>query len=160
MERIENDGFFSFRRNSRRVKTRPGEVPKAPEFSSIFEKEVEEPAFDPASRQGVSSQEIEQLLDTIHELGDELLQKRTFSAVQQYREAVRAFVRRTVSKTLDVQEHTSGGNILNRKRFSIVQVIDRKLDRLVQGMLQSQESQMELMGRVEEIYGLLVDLSH
>jgi uncharacterized protein YaaR (DUF327 family) len=39
-------------------------------------------------------------------------------------------------------------------------VIDQKLDRLVQGMLQSQGSQMELMSRVEEIHGLLVDLSH
>jgi hypothetical protein len=160
MERIENDGFFSFRRSSRRSRARKGEAPKTPEFGSIFEKEIEEPAFDPASREGVSSHEIEQLLDTIHELGDELLQKRTFTAVQQYRRAVQDFVRRTVSNTLDVEEHTSGGNILNRKRFSIVQVIDRKLDRLVQGLLQSQQSQMELMSRVEEIHGLLVDLSH
>ena len=59
-----------------------------------------------------------------------------------------------------MEEHTSGGNVLNRKRFSIVQIIDQKLDRLVQGMLQSQESQMELMSRVEEIHGLLVDLAH
>jgi uncharacterized protein YaaR (DUF327 family) len=160
MERIENDGFFSFRRNARRERARRGEAPKAPDFGSIFQREVEEPAFDPNSRDDVSSEEIEQLLDSIHELGDELLQKGTFTAVQNYREAVKSFVRRTVSQTLNVEEHTSGGNVLNRKRFSIVQVIDQKLDRLVQGMLQSQSSQMELMSRVEEIHGLLVDLSH
>ena len=160
MERIENDGFFSFRRNARRERARRGEAPKAPDFGSIFQREVEEPAFDPNSRDDVSSEEIEQLLDSIHELGDELLHKGTFTAVQNYREAVKSFVRRTVSRTLNVEEHTSGGNVLNRKRFSIVQVIDQKLDRLVQGMLQSQSSQMELMSRVEEIHGLLVDLSH
>lgn len=160
MDRIENDGFFSFRRNARRERTRRGESARAPEFGTIFEREVEEPAFDPAAADGVRSEEIEELLDSIHELGDELLQKRTFTAVRKYREAVRSFVRRTVGSSLDVQEHTSGGHVLNRKRFSIVQVIDEKLDRLVRGMLQSQDSQMELMSRVEEIHGLLVDLSH
>jgi hypothetical protein len=159
MERIENDGFFSFRR-TRRERTRRSEEPSAPVFNSLFEKEVEEASFEPTARENISSEEVEQLLDSIHELGDELLRKRTFTAVQQYREAVKAFVRRTVSRSLDVEEHTSGGNVLNRKRFSIVQIIDQKLDRLVQGMLQSQESQMELMSRVEEIHGLLVDLSH
>ena len=159
MERIENDGFFSFRRNSRRERTRRGQE-SAPVFNSLFQKEVEESAFEPTSREQIGSEEVEKLLDNIHELGDELLKKRTFTAVQQYREAVKAFVRRAVSQSLDVEEHTSGGNVLNRKRFSIVQIIDQKLDRLVQGMLQSQESQMELMSRVEEIHGLLVDLAH
>ena len=102
MERIENDGFFSFRRNARREGARRGEAPKAPEFGSIFQREVEEPAFDPNSRDDVSSEEIEHLLDSIHELGDDLLKKRTFTAVQQYRQAVQAFVRRVVSQTLDV----------------------------------------------------------
>ncbi len=160
MERIENDGFFSFRKNSRRDRVRGGDAPREPDFGSIFQREVEEPAFDPDSTDSVSSQELEQLLDSIHTLGDELLRKGTFTAVQAYREAVKSFVRRTVSRTLSVEEHTSGGNVLNRKRFSIVQVIDQKLDRLVRGVLQSQDSQMELMSRVEEIHGLLVDLSH
>lgn len=160
MERIENDGFFSFRRHDRRERARRGESPPRAGFNSLFQHEVEEARFEPSSRDRVTEGEVEELLDSIHELGDELLKKRTFTAVQRYREAVKAFVRRVVSQTLEVEEQTSGGNVLNRKRFSIVHVIDEKLDRLVQGMLQSQDSQMQLLSRVEEIHGLLVDLSH
>ena len=160
MERIENDGFFSFRRKSRKERSSDAEAPRAPAFGSIFQKEVEEPAVAGGAKEQLSEEEIEELLDSIHELGDELLHKRTFTAVQQYRNAVKSFLRRTVGDTLEVAEHTSGGNVLNRKRFAIVQVIDQKLDRLVRGMLQSQETQMQLMSRVEEIHGMLVDLSH
>lgn len=160
MERIENDGFFSFRRNSRKDRASDAKSPRAPVFHSIFQEEVEELPNTRGPQDQLSEEEIEKLLDSIHELGDRLLHKRTFSAVQEYRNAVKSFLRRTVGDTLEVAEHTSGGNVLNRKRFAIVQVIDDKLDRLVRGMLQSQESQMQLMSRVEEIHGMLVDLSH
>ncbi|MFP3958550.1 MAG: YaaR family protein [Spirochaetaceae bacterium] len=164
MKRIENDGFFSFRRQAREARTGAGKAAEAPEFGTILRREAE----DSSAASGVSEtstsppspEEIEHLLDSVHRLGDELVHKRTFSAVQRYREAVKTFVRRVVSNSLDVEVHTSGASVLSRKRFSLVQIIDHKLDRLVGGMLQSQEPQMELMSRVEEIHGLLVDLSH
>ena len=60
----------------------------------------------------------------------------------------------------DVEEHQSGGNILKRKRFTLVRQIDQKVERLVAGILQSQGRQLDILARLEEIDGMLVDLMH
>lgn len=104
--------------------------------------------------------EAEKLLDTVHSLGDELIRKRTYSALKEYREAVQAFIAKIAHDGVDVEEQSSGTNILNRKRFSILRVVDQRLERLARGMMQSQDEQLELLQRVEEIYGMLVDLLH
>jgi len=109
---------------------------------------------------GVPQDEAEKLLDTVHSLGDELARKRTYTALKAYREAVQAFLAKVVHDSVDVEEQTSGTNILNRKRFSILRVIDQRLERLARGMMESQGEQLELLQRVEEIYGMLVDLMH
>jgi hypothetical protein len=104
--------------------------------------------------------EAEKLLDTVHSLGDELVRKRTYTALKEYRQAVQAFLAKIVHESVDVEEQSSGTNILNRKRFSILRVVDQRLERLARGMMESQGEQLELLQRVEEIYGMLVDLLH
>jgi uncharacterized protein YaaR (DUF327 family) len=44
------------------------------------------------------------------------------------------------------------------KAFHIVQVVDRKLDGLAAEILAGQVTQLELLAKLEEITGLLVDL--
>ncbi len=104
--------------------------------------------------------EAEKLLDTVHSRGDELVRKRTYTALKEYRVAVQAFLAKIVHESVDVEEQSSGTNILNRKRFSILRVVDQRLERLARGMMESQGEQLELLQRVEEIYGMLVDLLH
>jgi uncharacterized protein YaaR (DUF327 family) len=42
----------------------------------------------------------------------------------------------------------------------LIQVVDQKLEQLAAGILTGQASQLELLARVDEIAGLLVDLLH
>jgi len=101
---------------------------------------------------------LEALLDDVHSAGDVLKEKQLPDTIVAYKEAVRHFVRYIVSRTYDVSEKISGTNILKRKKFMQVQVIDEKLEQLAAGILSNQRSQMDLLGRIEEINGLLVDL--
>ena len=162
MARIESDGISGFRRELR--STKGGE--KRPEkpadrFETLFERTVEQhEQLPPHSGSLVELEEVHRQLDQIHQLGERLSKEQTWSVLQEYREAVRAFLRSVAAGATDIQEHVSGSNILNRKRFTLIRMVDENLQRLAAGMLQTQQSQIELLRRVEEIQGLLVDLFH
>ncbi len=163
MARIESDGLSGYRpgeRTRRGRDTRPGERTEAI-FPSLFEQQVE--AHNPVLPDAApleSLEEAHEMLDRIHQLGDQLSREQTFSRLREYREAVRGFLGRVVASGVGIEEHTSGTNVLNRKRFTLIRVIDQRLDRLAAGMVQTQQSQLELLRKVEEIQGLLVDLFH
>lgn len=162
MARIESDGISGFRRELR--STRGGE--KRPEktadrFETLFERSIEQQEqLPPHTGARVDLEAVHEQLDQIHRLGERLSKEQTWSVLQEYREAVRAFLRSVAAGATDVEEHVSGTNILNRKRFTLIRTVDQKLERLAAGMLQTQQSQIELLRRVEEIQGLLVDLFH
>lgn len=113
----------------------------------------------PAHLKGLSPEKIlESLLDEVHSSGDLLKEKPLPDNIVAYKNAVRSFVRYVVDRTYTVTESTSGGNILKRKKFTQVQIIDQKLEQLAAGILSNQRDQLALLGKIEEINGLLVDL--
>ncbi|HNQ96827.1 MAG: DUF327 family protein [Spirochaetales bacterium] len=113
----------------------------------------------PERLQGLSSEKIlEGLLDDVHSAGDALKERSLPEHIRDYKNAVRFFVRYVVDKSFTVTETTSGGNILKRKKFTQIQVIDEKLEQLAREILSNQRNQMAVLARIEEINGLLVDL--
>lgn len=101
---------------------------------------------------------LEALLDDVHSAGDALKERTLPENIIAYKNAVRSFVQYVVDRAFTVTESTSGGNILKRKKFTQVQIIDQKLEQLAAGILSNQRAQLDLLGRIEEINGLLVDL--
>jgi uncharacterized protein YaaR (DUF327 family) len=45
-----------------------------------------------------------------------------------------------------------------QKRYTMIRVVNEKLEKLAAGIMQNQYSQMEILRRVEEINGLIVDI--
>ena len=101
---------------------------------------------------------LEGLLDEVHESGEALLQSQSLDNIRKYRQAVRAFLDHVLNRMLAVEEQVSGGSVLRRKRFTQVKVIDGKLERLAAEVLQSQGKQLDLLEKINEIQGLLIDL--
>jgi hypothetical protein len=103
--------------------------------------------------------DLERMLDDIHELGGALARNPSQEAIEDYKKAVRRFMRRCVDEGFGLKERVSGTNILKRKKFLVIEIVDRKLERLAADLLSTQRSQLDILGRVEEVYGLLVDLA-
>lgn len=100
----------------------------------------------------------EKLFDAVHEAGQRLLDERTYSAVQQYREAVRRFVSRVLAQANNIEIHESGPGLISRKRYYLITEINRSVERLLEGLQRTQFQQLEILSRLEEIEGMLVDL--
>ncbi len=101
---------------------------------------------------------VEELLDGVFSAGDELRKLPTLDRIREYRRRVKEFVQYVVSRTLSVEETTSGANLLRRKRFTLVRVIDRKLEELAVSVLSAQREQLAILAQVDEINGMLVNL--
>jgi len=99
-------------------------------------------------------------MDQIHDLGQKLMKQQTLEHVKAYKAAIKALMQHFIQYGLETNELISNRNVMNQKKYTIISVIDEKLERLVSGILQSQVKQMDMLAKLEEIQGLLIDLIH
>ena len=101
---------------------------------------------------------LEELLDGVFASGEALKKTPTMDTIREYRHMVKNFVKFVVQHSIQVEETTSGLNILKRKRFTLLRVIDEKLEALATSVLAGQKAQISILAQIEQINGLLVDL--
>jgi len=124
-------------------------------FASLFQKAV----LETVKELPLSEDSLHELLDGVHNAGDALSKRPFPPEIAAYREAVRNFVHYVVENTYDTEEQTSGVSVLKRKKFTLIQVIDTKLEGMAAAILRGQINQLEILEKLDEIKGLLVDLS-
>lgn len=157
-----NPSVYSTAQNElkKQKKTASGKAPRVMSFTKLLESSEEETLVTPVPvPEGLSSSEaLQYLLDQVHTAGEALKEKPFQEQIVHYKEAVRNFMKYVVDNSYTVEEKTSGTNILKRKKFTIVQVIDKKLDQLAAGILAGQASQIQILAKLDEIKGLLINL--
>jgi uncharacterized protein YaaR (DUF327 family) len=131
-------------------------------FRTVLGKAVDEAKGSEASRSldsaGFSQASLEVLLDEVHEAGDRLKENPSVDLVQAYKKAVRDFIHHVVERSYSVEQKTSGRNVLKRNAYFRVSVIDEALEKLAAEILRNQRDNLEILRRVDEINGMLVDL--
>ena len=129
-------------------------------FRTVLGKAVDEAEKSEGSRgtEDFSKESLETLLDEVHETGDRLKENPTVDLVQAYKKAVRDFVHFVVERSFSVEQKTSGRNILKRNAYFKVSVIDESLEKLAAEIFRNQRDNLEILRRVDEINGMLIDL--
>jgi uncharacterized protein YaaR (DUF327 family) len=158
------------RAESRRKSGRPASAAAEPDFSSV----LEQSRLDGMAAEAlpVSRETLNRLLDEVQNSGD-ILRERPFpQEILAYKKAVRDFMRYVVDNGYRVEKQDGLPKYLKpnfsgvrgspesqeRTQRYIVRVVDQRLDELAAAILNRQLSQLELLSRLEEIRGLLVDL--
>jgi uncharacterized protein YaaR (DUF327 family) len=120
----------------------------------------------------VSEDSVNLLMDEVRSAGDDLKKRPLPEEIMRYKQAVRNFINYVVQNgfALDHEEglpkylkpgftgQRGTDDARSKKGYTKIQVIDRKLEDLAAMLLSSQMRQMELVSRLEEIKGLLIDL--
>ncbi|HTX73658.1 MAG TPA: YaaR family protein [Rectinemataceae bacterium] len=104
-----------------------------------------------------SNADLERLMDQVHEAGDRLKENPTVELVQSYKRAVRDFIHYIVENSYSVERKESRRKLDKRVYFRI-NVIDDSLEKLAAEILKNQRDRLEILRRVDEINGMLVDL--
>jgi uncharacterized protein YaaR (DUF327 family) len=126
-------------------------------FFNFLEK-TEETELSALEDLPVSEETIQKLLDDIHSAGDDLKNHPLPAEILKYKGAVKNFLRFIVKNSYDVEKQYIGIGLHKRKEKTLVQVVDKKLDQLAANILAGQASQLEILARLEEITGILIDL--
>jgi uncharacterized protein YaaR (DUF327 family) len=158
MDRIESLEAFQFSKASERKKTKKGKPASPTGFPAALESAGAESGSYDVLDAPTQQLPLEELLDAVHERGEALVESQSLENVRRYRQAVRSFLDYVVKSMVQVEEKTSGATVAKRKRFTQLRIIDERLEKLVAAVLQNQHRQLELMERIDEIQGLLVDL--
>jgi uncharacterized protein YaaR (DUF327 family) len=159
MEKIDSLGSkFTFKKSEKKKKEKLSPAKKK-EFSQFLHpvKDIKTVDFLPHEEEG-EHETLERMLDDIYKEGDTLKKAPTFARIKSYRGCVKRFLQYITKHMLQVEEKVSGINILKRKRFTLITIIDQKLENLAAEVLSNQSEQLSILKKVDEINGLLVDL--
>ena len=126
---------------------------------------AETPASSASSGIGVpgssSKEPLEVLLDEVYASGQELSYNPSPENVVAYKKAVARFIREVIDGSVELTE-TEGRlrKDMKKPKYALLHVIDEKLEKLGAYVLQNQKEKLEILRKVDELQGLLVDLRH
>jgi len=138
-----------------------GEAAKPSFLNFLNRPEPEAADLAPAAGSPEAEAQVEALLDEVYQLGQDLARNPLPETVIAYKKAVGRFIRRVVEGAVEVVE-TEGRmrKDFKKPKYAVLHVVDEKLDKLGAYVLQNQRDKLEILRRVDELHGLLVDLRH
>ena len=133
-------------------------------FSSLLEKKESDIDYEALSdvefMQSLENksfdEKLEFLVDSVYTAGDRLKKNPEPEEFKNYRKNMAHFLQFVVKNSYEIEtQHRLKG----RKRvvYTLVQVVNEKLDSLAADILMNQREQLRILSRLEEINGLLVD---
>ena len=102
-------------------------------------------------------EKLEFLVDSVYSSGERFKKNQDLEEFKNYRRSLSHFLEFIVKNSYEIEnKHRLKG----RKRvvYTVVQVVNEKLDSLAADILMNQRDQLRILSRLEEINGLIVDL--
>ncbi|MCK8824501.1 YaaR family protein [Fuchsiella alkaliacetigena] len=100
---------------------------------------------------------LDELLSLIDEQGEKLAKNRTFNELVKYKKMVQQFIKETVEQMYNIKEEYGGHRSGQHKVYTLVEKVDQSLEELTDLVLSEQADQLEILDRLDEIRGILVD---
>ena len=145
-----------------------GELGRKTLFSRILEKATPQAAeLGPLRELAPSDEALTELMDAVHSAGSDLIDRPFAEEILRYKKAVRDFIHYVVENGFAVLEIKGikkkttlrGKTEWKDAKYTQVRVIDQKLEEFAAAILSGQTSQLERVSKLDEIKGLLVDLT-
>ena len=134
----------------------PGKGPKAPTpiIGRVTFQEILADQNDDERRR----QLLQELLDDVEKKGRALVENRTVESLFAYKNMVKSFIEEAVDYGLKIAEKRGYGRAGRTKILRSVENIDEKLLQLTDLVLQKESKHINILSKVGEIKGLLVNL--
>lgn len=103
-------------------------------------------------------EDLDLLMKEISKRAEKLAKSCTIQDLKNYKRSVREFLKETIGKAYQAQDGMGWDSAGKHKLFVLVKKVDEKLEELSFELLQEQRDNLELLNRLDEIRGLLVDM--
>ena len=99
------------------------------------------------------------MMQEITEQGEKIAKHMDIKDMRKYRELVKGFLNEVVSRS----HKFSRENFLDRRGrhrvYGIVKLVDKNLDELAGELVKEEKNHLEIVGRIDDIRGLLLDIT-
>jgi len=134
-------------------------------FSEILDNFA--PALGPLKDSAPSEEVLTELMDAVHSTGSDLKDRPFPEEILRYKKAVRNFIHYVVENGYELYKDQGikdkviiqGKSTWQAKVYHQVRVIDQKLEDLATAVLSGHTAQLQRVSKLDEITGLLVDLT-
>lgn len=104
-------------------------------------------------------EKLSSLMDQINDQGNRIAKRMDISDMKKYRELVKEFMNEVVNRSHEFSRE----NFLDRKGrhrvYGMVRQVDDNLDSLAQELCKDEKDHLAILGHIDEIRGLLLDIS-
>jgi hypothetical protein len=108
--------------------------------------------------QKIKRQELQSFLDRLGMQGKKLSQTLSIRDLKDFRDMVKSFLRSTFGQSRQMQEDSSWDSQGRPKVMARLAKIDQSLDELGKQLLDQQAKPLEVLTKIDEIRGLIVDI--
>lgn len=102
--------------------------------------------------------QLQALLRDIESAGERLANSRTFKDLAKYKTVVKRFVKEAVDFGMDLKQSHSWNQFGQGRALKIVETVDEKLIELTEAVMKKEEKSIDILGKIGEIKGLLINL--
>lgn len=109
-------------------------------------------------QQRLQNEQLTRLLGDISTAGERLARSRNLRDMAKYKMLVRSFLKEAVELGLELKQSHTWNEYGEGRRLKIVQAVDEKLVQLADELLTDEKTSIDLLARIGEIKGLLINL--
>jgi uncharacterized protein len=130
-------------------------------FLPVREKGIESPSFQQLlhkKQSDLSQERLQSILSELNLQESRLSHSRTMQDLIAYKQTIRTFLQEVVQNGYSLEEHQGSLPNGRDKRLKVIKEVDQKLVDLSEQVLEKQASSVQLLEKMGEIKGLLVNL--
>lgn len=105
-----------------------------------------------------SQEQLQTKLQDIHRQGDRLAKNMTVRELMLYRQMVKSFLEDTIKRGVGLKEVRGFDRRGRVKRYKLLDEIDATLVSMAEELLETEEGRIELLNKIGEIRGILINL--
>lgn len=123
---------------------------------------VEHKSFSDMMRQQdekASSEQLQRMIDQIQKQGDRLSKSMTVRELRQYKLLIKQFLEETARRGVGLRDTRGWDRRGRAKRYKLLEEIDEHLLALADELIDTEAGKLEILQRVGEIRGLLINLA-
>ncbi|MDI7743885.1 YaaR family protein [Lysinibacillus fusiformis] len=106
----------------------------------------------------LQTEQLTRLMGDISAAGDRVAKSRNLRELTRFKMLIKRFLQEAVEYGLDMKQSHTWNRFGEGRRLKIVETIDERLIELAQDILSEEKSSIDLLDKIGEIKGLLVNL--
>lgn len=144
-----NPGWRPFGKEIQRSETASSQHLQQKSFSDMMHQQDER----------ATQEQLQRILQQIHLQGDRLSRSMTVRELRQYKLLVKQYLEETARRGVQLRDTRGWDRRGRSKRYKLLEEIDEQLLTLADDLLENEQGRIELLHKVGEIRGMLINLA-